>query len=172
VNRSTPKILREHWETATRATDPLEALGASNGFWEQWAQWQGTLVAEALKAGATWEQIGEAMGTSRQAAWARFRTMVEGDAAAVPSREQLSQARQDLREQLRELHRRVKQRDESWRVERARALEQVRALDGRRSQERAALREEMMSLRHRFHALHEHAHGAGGARRLMRGPRP
>ena len=172
MNRTIPKVLSEHWETATRATDPLEALGASNGFWEQWARWQGTLVAEALKAGATWEQIGEAMGTSRQAAWARFKSAMEGDDAAVPTREQLVQARHQLREQLRELHQRVQQRDQAWRAERARALEQVRILDGRRSQERAALREEMMSLRSQFHTMHHGAHRAEGMDRFSRGPRP
>jgi hypothetical protein len=172
MNRTTPKALLEHWETATRATDPLEALGASNGFWEQWARWQGTLVAEALTAGATWEQIGEAMGTSRQAAWARFRTLAEGDAASAPPRDRMMQARQELREQLKELHRRVKQRDESWRSERARALEQVRILDGRRSQDRAAIRDEIIALRQRFHALHPHGHGDRGVHGFTRGPRP
>ena len=49
MNRTIPKVLSEHWETATRATDPLEALGASNGFWEQWARWQGTSVTLLLK---------------------------------------------------------------------------------------------------------------------------
>jgi hypothetical protein len=172
VNRTTPEALLEHWETATRATDPLEALGASSGFWEQWARWQGTLVAEALKAGATWEQIGKAMGTSRQAAWARFRTMVEGDAAEAPSREQLSQARHELREQLRELHRRVRQREESWRSERAKALAQVRIVDGRRSEDRVALREQMISLRHQFRELHQQARGTGAVPGFTRDKRP
>jgi hypothetical protein len=162
MNRTVPKALTEHWDTATRATDPLEALGASNGFWEQWAQWQGTLVAEALKAGATWEQIGEAMGTSRQAAWARFRTSIEGDAAAAPTREHLVEARFQLRQQLRELHQRVHERDQAWRAERARALDEVRVLDDRRSQERAALREEMMSLRREFKTMFDVTRGAGG----------
>jgi hypothetical protein len=172
MNRTTPAALRERWETATRATDPLEALRASDGFWEEWARYQGTLVAEALEAGATWEQIGEAMGTSRQAAWARFRTAVEGDVPSAPTREHLMRARHQLREQLRELHQRAKQRDESWRTERARALEQVRLLDGRRSQDRSALREEMMALRQQFQTLHPHSHGQGGVHRLMGRPRP
>src|ERR1700738_3522555 len=135
MNRTIPEGLQERWQRATQAPDPLAALNASNGFWEQWATWQGTLVAEAMEAGATWEQVGEAMGTSRQAAWSRFRSGIEGDAAGAPTREQLMQARHQLRAQLRELHQRAKQRDESWRTERARALEQVRILDGRRSQD-------------------------------------
>jgi hypothetical protein len=51
-------------QTVGRA-DPLEALAACG-------ELRADLVREALEARDTWEEVGEAIGISRQAGWAQF----------------------------------------------------------------------------------------------------
>ena len=137
--------LRERWEQATASADPLAALGASHGFEEQWERWQRGVVAEAVEAGATWEQIGMALGISRQAAWARFRNGTEGVSVEFRSME-LIQARHQLRAKMRSLIEIKKRRDAAWRKERAAALERVKAIDRQHDQDVAALFQELRSL--------------------------
>ncbi len=55
------------WETA-----PLDGLCESAGLARAVEKLQRHLVSEARRAGRTWTEIGEALGTSRQAAWERF----------------------------------------------------------------------------------------------------
>ena len=146
TKRPTHETLRERWEQATAAPDPLAALGASRGFEEQWEQWQRGVVAGAVEAGATWEQIGLALGISRQAAWARFRNGAEGDSVEFRSMEQLIQARLELKAKMRGLIELKKQRDAAWRKERSEALERVKAIDRRHDQDQAALFQDLRNL--------------------------
>jgi hypothetical protein len=144
--RPTPEALRARWEQATAAPDPLAALGASHGFEEQWEQWQRGMVADAVEAGATWEQIGLALGISRQAAWARFRNGTEGVGVEFRSMERLVQARLELKAKMRGLIELKKQRDAAWRKERSEALERVKAIDRQHDEEQAALFQDLRGL--------------------------
>jgi hypothetical protein len=59
----------------------LTALEALKGAWRLArvvSDWRDRLVAEARAAGASWAQIGWALGLTRQAAWAMYHA--EGDA--------------------------------------------------------------------------------------------
>jgi len=42
-----------------------------------------TMIRVARRSGATWAQIGEALGTTKQAAWERFRSLDDRDEEAV-----------------------------------------------------------------------------------------
>ena len=54
--------------------DPLRVIsGLSNGA-KALAKWQRKAVNVARKQGRTWDEIGDAAGVSRQAAWERFST--------------------------------------------------------------------------------------------------
>ncbi|MBV9409991.1 MAG: hypothetical protein JO148_00225 [Acidimicrobiia bacterium] len=99
--RDVPALLTQAWETATTATDPLEALGATRALKAQLPTWEAQLVKEAVAEGATWETIGDSVGVSRQAAWDRFHHEVH-----------------DLRRQMRkDMHNvRKRYRDEAMRI--------------------------------------------------------
>ncbi len=71
-DRDVPALLKQAWETATTAEDPLEALGAARALAALLSTWEAQLVKEAVAEGATWETIGASVGISRQAAWDRF----------------------------------------------------------------------------------------------------
>ena len=77
THRAVPPVMLDAWERATQGPDPIAALGATKALWQHLAQWQSVLVTEAVNATATWDDIGLALGTTRQAAWARFRKGVE-----------------------------------------------------------------------------------------------
>jgi hypothetical protein len=64
--------LREAFEALTSG-DPLAALKAAQDLRALLPSWESQLARQALAAGATWESIGQALGTSRQAAWERLR---------------------------------------------------------------------------------------------------
>ena len=160
--RAIPDALRQTWERATQDPDPLTALDASNTLWQQWAQWQAALAAEALAVGATWEEIGHTLGTSRQAAWARFRAGVDGaEDGERPLPDQLAEARAHVLEHLKGLHARVKERDEAWKTDRVRLQEQVRIVDTQRAEERAALLEEIDQAKRKLKALRDQTRGPG-----------
>lgn len=162
THRTIPDPLWQTWRRATQDPDPLVALGASPAFWQQWAQWQSALVAEALAAGATWEEIGHALGTSRQAAWARFRTDVaEAGGGERPMNEQIAQARAEARERFKDLQGRVRARDDAWRDDRARLQEQMRLVDQQRADDRAALLEEMRALKEKMRAWRDQRRAPG-----------
>jgi hypothetical protein len=75
-----PRDLAEAWGDVTRAEEALTALAGMPGLREALMRWEATLARDALAAGASWTTIGQALGTSRQAAWERLRP---GIAAAI-----------------------------------------------------------------------------------------
>lgn len=104
--RSVPEVLTVTWRTATTDPDPLVALGAVRALDPLLASWEGQLAREAQAAGATWETIGETIGVTRQAAWARFRTEIDD------YRHQIEQEARDMRarhrQEVRDLRDRVR----------------------------------------------------------------
>jgi uncharacterized protein YicC (UPF0701 family) len=113
------------------------ALQASRGFWRQWAQWQSVLVAETLKAGATWDDIGHALGTSRQAAWARFRNLMEetSEGGAMQTQEQVERLSKEFAENVKVIQ------------------ERLRSIDAKRQEEGKHLQEQVKLLRERIRVL-------------------
>jgi hypothetical protein len=65
VEGQTAGIGKQPSEQTVGRADPLEALAACG-------ELRADLVREALEAGATWEDVGESVGISRHAGWARF----------------------------------------------------------------------------------------------------
>jgi len=57
-----------------RDADPLEVLRAASQFQRYFGAVQGAAARAARGEGNTWDQIGQAPGVSRQAAWERFAT--------------------------------------------------------------------------------------------------
>src|SRR3954463_3250153 len=75
-----PPELTDAWSNVTNAEEALTALGGMPGLREELSEWEATLARTALADGASWTTIGQALGTSRQAAWERLRP---GIAAAI-----------------------------------------------------------------------------------------
>ena len=75
-----PGELADAWAKATGADDSLTALARVAPLREALSHWEATLARDALGNGESWATIGEALGTSRQAAWERLRP---GIAAAI-----------------------------------------------------------------------------------------
>jgi hypothetical protein len=57
-----------------RDADPLEVLRAASQFQRYFDAVQGAAAKAARGEGNTWDQIGQALGVTRQAAWERFAT--------------------------------------------------------------------------------------------------
>jgi hypothetical protein len=151
MERKIPQDLLQCWEDATSHQSPLAALRATKEFWPRWAQWQAMLAREAITNGATWDEIGRAMGTSRQAAWGRFKSVVERG-------EQMEQARkQQIRQTIKELQARARERDQALASERRRLRDELRALDKKRAQERSALQQEIRRLQADFRRTRQQA---------------
>lgn len=75
-----PGELADAWAKATGADDALAALGRLAAVRDALSRWEASLARDALANGASWTTIGEALGTSRQAAWERLRPAI---AAAI-----------------------------------------------------------------------------------------
>jgi len=75
-----PGELNDAWSKVTDASDSLAALGNMPVLRDALGQWEASLARDALANGASWATIGEALGTSRQAAWERLRPSI---AAAI-----------------------------------------------------------------------------------------
>lgn len=75
-----PGELADAWSNVTGADDSLTALTGMAAFRETLTRWEASLARDALATGASWTTIGQALGTSRQAAWERLRP---GIAAAI-----------------------------------------------------------------------------------------
>jgi hypothetical protein len=155
TKRTIPDTLRQTWESATQHPDPLIALQASRGFWRQWAQWQSVLVAENLKAGATWDDIGQALGTSRQAAWARFRNVMEGtnEGGAMQTQEQVERLSKEFAENVKVIQDRLRSIDAKGQEEgkhfrdQVKLLhEQMRVLSKKMADDRKALQTEVRQM--------------------------
>ena len=55
-----------------RPLDPLVALEVLHDLDESMTEWMAEWVRVARENGATWDQVGAALGCSRQSAWNRF----------------------------------------------------------------------------------------------------
>jgi hypothetical protein len=68
-----PGELVDAWAAATDADDSLAALSAVPVLRDALTRWESSLARDALAQGASWTAVGQAQGTSRQAAWERLR---------------------------------------------------------------------------------------------------
>jgi hypothetical protein len=57
-----------------REANPLEVLRTASQFQRYFDAVQGAAAKAARGKGSTWDEIGQALGVSRQAAWERFAT--------------------------------------------------------------------------------------------------
>ena len=88
----------------TRADEALAALAAMPALRDALHRWEATLAREALAAGASWTTIGDALGTSRQAAWERLRPAIA--AAIEADRRHLEEQRARTAKRRRKTHER------------------------------------------------------------------
>jgi septal ring factor EnvC (AmiA/AmiB activator) len=154
--RKIPSELAEAWQRLP--TDPpLAALASSHQVHRTLANWQNALVKEAVEDGASWEEIGVALGISKQGAWARLRAAV-GEQGGQGTMHDPVQTRQRVRELWNAGQARLSEMDTTWREEQQRLRQQVheskdRLAEARRhhAQERREarqnLRREMEKLR-------------------------
>jgi hypothetical protein len=142
AERHVPEDLTATWQRATADPDALSALGASRTLAQGVDRWQGILVAEAVRNGATWEQIGETLGTSRQAAWARFRHVMESKGGG--SMEDLTaELKRRIQDEVRSLREAMKAIDETHRKARTAALDRLHEVEREARRERQELRDRM-----------------------------
>jgi len=99
------------------------------------AQWQSDLVREAVASGASWEEIGTALGTTKQGAWARFRVALgdKGGQGVVDSTDR-RQAHKRARELWDAGQARLREIEDKWRGEKERFRQQVRESKDRLSE--------------------------------------
>ena len=81
-----PPELKDAWERTVSSGDPLEALRGARDLKDELQRFEAHLARAALAAGETWETIGSALGTSRQAAWERLRRAIAAEIEADKSR--------------------------------------------------------------------------------------
>jgi hypothetical protein len=74
-----PPELKDAWQRTTSSTDPLDGLRAARDLKDELQRFEANLARAALAAGETWETIGAALGTSRQAAWERLRRAIAAE---------------------------------------------------------------------------------------------
>jgi chromosome segregation ATPase len=142
-----PTPVRDAWERATEISDPLAALTGTRELFGEIASWQTTLVEDALRTSATWEEIGAALGTTRQAAWARFRSVAEQvEGLSIPNSKEVKEMSRHVKDELRGLQSKLNDFDQTWRERQADLTEQARQLERERRQERKQLQQEMRSL--------------------------
>src|SRR4051794_4711549 len=99
-----PPDLKSAWEQTVDADDPLDALRGARDLKDALSRYEARIAREALAAGETWETIGAALGTSRQAAWERLRRAIAAD---IESDRTKVKAERD---------RLAKKRSESWKT--------------------------------------------------------
>ncbi len=116
----------ESWDLLPSAP-PLAALVASHALHRALARWQSDLVREAVASGASWEEIGRALGTTKQGAWARFRVQL-GDKGgqAVEDSNERREAHKHARELREAGQARLREIEDKWRAEQERLRKQVR----------------------------------------------
>jgi hypothetical protein len=139
LGRAPPESLEDTWDQALHGSDAIGALGASRALFKEISDWQSQLVAEAITRGASWEEIGTALGTTRQAAWARFRNVSDRLEGRVPMAEEVAALRRQLNEEVRSLKAELRRMDTHWREERGRIQQSLRDLERRRTEERKAI---------------------------------
>lgn len=137
-----PAGLSSSWSRATADPDPLAALRASVALAREVNGWQAALVGEAMRGGATWEQVGETLGISRQAAWARFRAAVEGE-GGTKMEDEAAQLKERIHQEVRSLRESVRAMEDEHRKARTEAMERIREVDRRFRQDRQELKDRM-----------------------------
>jgi hypothetical protein len=93
---STTDLLARWNAWDTRNTDPetaLSALAANAELAKLLAGWQWLAIKAAREGGATWEQIGEALGTTKQGAQQAYRRAIEHQEKYVPDMHDAAAAR-------------------------------------------------------------------------------
>lgn len=81
-----PPSLKDAWHRATSSDDALEALRGARDLKDELQRFEAHLARKALGTGETWETIGAALGTSRQAAWERLRRAIAAEIESDKSR--------------------------------------------------------------------------------------
>jgi hypothetical protein len=81
-----PPELKDAWQRAVSSADPLDALRGARDLKDELQRYEARIARAALAAGETWETIGAALGTSRQAAWERLRRAIAADIEQDKSR--------------------------------------------------------------------------------------
>lgn len=77
-------------EVEVGSGEPLEQLRALRVVESQLDAWQRQAIAEARRGGASWSEIGEALGVSKQAAWASYNEDVRRTLTAARQRSGVS----------------------------------------------------------------------------------
>ena len=137
-----PSEIQASWTMATSDPDPMNALGATVGLARGVDRLRGALVAEAIRAGSTWEQVGQTLGISRQAAWARFRDAVDQEGGRRVQEEN-ARLKERIHEQVRSLRDSIRAMEDEHRRSRTEAMDRIREVDRRFRQERQELKDRM-----------------------------
>jgi hypothetical protein len=142
-----PESALRAWAEATSDRDSLAVLGATKVLFGEVAAWRSDLVRDAVRRGATWDDIGAALGTTRQAAWARFRSVAEEETdTSIPTRQEVKAVTQRIHDELSALQTRLKDFDEKWRARQTDLSRQARELERARREERKQLQQELRSI--------------------------
>ena len=142
-----PDLIRpldEAWHQATNEADPVTALEAFTALQKQLARWQERLVSEAITAGATWDDVGAATGTSRQAAWGRFRKLTdETKVESAAMRQEIDRLNRRVAAESKHLQERLRAVHDKWRKERRLLQDQIKGLNKQIAQDRKLMQEEI-----------------------------
>jgi hypothetical protein len=71
----------------------VAALAAARELRGSLYDWEGVLARAAVEQGTSWDQIGQLLGITRQAAWSRLRQAGAGTPAIREARERVDRAR-------------------------------------------------------------------------------
>lgn len=155
--RKIPAALTQLWSRLP-AEPPLEALASSHALHRALAGWQTALVKEALAAGASWEDIGAALGSTKQGAWARFRVAL-GDHEGEKSMQDRNDMKRRASEVFQAGRRRIRDLDSSWRKEQETLRDEIKASKDRLAEAKhrhaQARRQMQHDLRRELAALRE-----------------
>jgi hypothetical protein len=155
--RDVVRSINDAWKQATHEADPVAALEAFTELRRHLARWQETLVSQAISAGATWDEIGDATGTSRQAAWGRFRKLTgERNGGSAAMHEKIGELNRRVTAESKQLQERLKALNDKWRKEQRLLQDQVQGLTKQIAQDRKALQEE---IRQKMSSIREEIHG-------------
>ena len=148
-----PASLREALTRTAEHPRAVAALGSTSDLFDALKDWQSELVAEAIDSGASWEDIGAALGTTRQAAWARFRSVAEElEGRTVPDQKEVKAMQQRVKDELRSLQIQLKSFDQKWREQQAQLRQQTRDLERHRADERKKLQQDVRAVEARLRA--------------------
>jgi hypothetical protein len=79
-----PKAIAERELSRLESATALDALAANVELVKLMTGWRWTAVKSAREDGATWEQIGEVLGTSKQGAQLAYKRAIEAQEKYVP----------------------------------------------------------------------------------------